>query len=144
MGGHHGSKEALALVQAGTVLVPAGHKGGVDHGDALAFKRSASLYEQVTARNAELLGPKMVRDKLALLLETEDRDPRVAYPRQPTKFRTSSSVSAIASPVAMYHAKISGKMPVRSSRSIGASWRRTSSTIGSRAAHERQAPTGPR
>jgi hypothetical protein len=44
-------------------------------------QRSASLYEQLTAWNAEFLGPKMVRDKLALLLEIEHRDPAQGLPQ---------------------------------------------------------------
>ncbi len=43
-------------------------------------QRSASLYEQLTAWNIEFLGPKMVRDKLALLLEIEHRDPANGLP----------------------------------------------------------------
>jgi hypothetical protein len=43
-------------------------------------QRSASLYEQLTAWNVEFLGPKMVRDKLALLLEIERRDPALGFP----------------------------------------------------------------
>ena len=44
-------------------------------------QRSASLYEQLTAWNVEFLGPKMVRDKLALLLEIEHRDPVLGLPQ---------------------------------------------------------------
>lgn len=43
-------------------------------------QRSASLYEQLTTWNLEFLGPRMVRDKLALLVEIEHRDPALGLP----------------------------------------------------------------
>ncbi len=47
----------------------------------LRSQRSASLYEHLTAWNQEFLGPQMVRNKLALLLEIEHRDPALGLPQ---------------------------------------------------------------
>ncbi len=46
----------------------------------LRSQRSASLYEHLTAWNQEFLEPRMVRNKLALLLEIEHRDPSLGFP----------------------------------------------------------------
>ncbi len=47
----------------------------------LRSQRSASLYEHLTAWNQEFLEPRMVRNKLALLLEIEHRDPTLGLPQ---------------------------------------------------------------
>ena len=47
----------------------------------LRAQHSASKYEQMTAWDREWEEPRMVRNKLALLLEIEHRDPTAGHPR---------------------------------------------------------------
>lgn len=46
----------------------------------LRAQRSASLYEQLTEMNREFAEPWMVRNKLALMLEIQGRDPEAGFP----------------------------------------------------------------